>query len=679
MNDHDYLLSNIQNIKGIGKKTSQLFKRKNINTIFDLLWHLPTSKIENSKVTNIGDIQIGKLQTIKLTPLKYNFPRIRRLPNRVVCQSKDIKIDCVFFNSYEGYIKKILPLNTEIIISGKINFFRNKYQITNPTQVKESNENILETQNKYSLTDGLTINKYNNIINEVLKELPDLDEWLNDDIKKKFNNIKWKDAILKIHSLDTKEILKSKYYKRLVFDELFAHFLLSSKIRTKIKKIKKSQKIFKDCKEKLIQDLNFKLTNDQEAAIKIINEDLKSKSRMFRLLQGDVGSGKTIVSMIAAVNCINAGYQTSFMVPTEILAKQHFSFAKKYLPKNIKIEMLTGKSKYADRKKILENLKLGKIDFLIGTHALFQKKVEYNKLGLIIIDEQHKFGVRQRKELSEKGGNNCDVLVMSATPIPRTMMMTVYGDMDLTLIKEKPKNRKKIVTYSKLEDKISEIIRFVKKEISNKNQIFWVCPLIEESKKVEQQSVVNKFKYLEKYFKNRIGLIHGSLDKDERNKILNNFLDRKLDILVSTTVIEVGIDFPNANVIVIENADKYGLSQLHQLRGRVGRGSKQSYCILMFKSSLSENAKKRINILKSSDDGFVISEEDMKLRGYGDLLGFKQSGIKNFRLADPILNEDLFLLAEAEVKKLEMKGDNFSKYNKLLKLYDRASIINEIS
>ena len=679
MNDHEYLLSNIQNIKGIGKKTSQLFKRKNINTIFDLLWHLPTSKIENSKVTNIGDIQIGKLQTIKLIPLKYNFPRIRRLPNRVVCQSNDIKIDCVFFNSYEGYIKKILPLNTEIIISGKINFFRNKYQITNPTQVKESNENILETQNKYSLTDGLTINKYNNIINEVLKELPDLDEWLNDDIKKKFNNIKWKDAILKIHSLDTKEILKSKYYKRLVFDELFAHFLLSSKIRTKIKKIKKSQKIFKDCKEKLIQDLNFKLTNDQEAAIKIINEDLKSKSRMFRLLQGDVGSGKTIVSMIAAVNCINAGYQTSFMVPTEILAKQHFSFAKKYLPKNVKIEMLTGKSKYADRKKILENLKLGKIDFLIGTHALFQKKVEYNKLGLIIIDEQHKFGVRQRKELSEKGGNNCDVLVMSATPIPRTMMMTVYGDMDLTLIKEKPKNRKKIVTYSKLEDKISEIIRFVKKEISNKNQIFWVCPLIEESKKVEQQSVVNKFKYLEKYFKNRIGLIHGSLDKDERNKILNNFLDRKLDILVSTTVIEVGIDFPNANVIVIENADKYGLSQLHQLRGRVGRGSKQSYCILMFKSSLSENAKKRINILKSSDDGFIISEEDMKLRGYGDLLGFKQSGIKNFRLADPILNEDLFLLAEAEVKKLEMKGDNFSKYNKLLKLYDRASIINEIS
>ena len=679
MIDHEYLLSNIQNIKGIGKKTTQLFKRKNINTIFDLLWHLPTSKIENSKVTNVSDIQIGKLQTLKLIPQKYNFPRIRRLPNRVICQCNDIKIDCVFFNSYEGYIKKILPLNTEVIISGKINFFRNKYQITNPTQVKESNENILENKNKYSLTEGLTINKYNNLINEVLSKLPDLDEWLNDDIKKKFNNIKWKEAILKIHTLDTKEILNSKYYKRLVFDELFAHFLLSSKIRTKIKKIKKSQKIFKDCKENLIKDLNFKLTNDQESAIKIINEDLKSKSRMFRLLQGDVGSGKTIVSMIAAVNSINAGYQAGFMVPTEILAKQHFSFASKYLPKNIKVQMLTGKSKFTERKKILEDLKNGNIDFLIGTHSLFQKKVEYKKLGLIIIDEQHKFGVRQRKELSEKGGNNCDVLVMSATPIPRTMMMTVYGDMDLTLIKEKPKNRKKIITYSKLEDKISEIISFAKKEIAQKNQIFWVCPLIEESKKVEQQSAVSKYKYLEKYFKGRIGLIHGSLDKDERNEILNNFLDRKLDILVSTTVIEVGIDFPNANLIIIENADKYGLSQLHQLRGRVGRGSKESYCILMFKSSLSENAKKRIKILKSSDDGFVISDEDMKLRGYGDLLGFKQSGIKNFRLADPILNEDLFLLAETEVKKLEMKGDNFNKYNKLLKLYDRASIINEVS
>ena len=638
---------------------------------------MPTSKIKTSKITNTSEIQIGKIQTIKLIPIKYNFPRIRKLPNKVICQSNHIKIDCIFFNSFEGYIKKILPLNTEVIVNGKINFYKNKYQIINPTQIKNEDSNIIENRNKYSLTEGLTLNKYNTVINNVLKNIPDLDEWLDDHIKKKFNNVNWKESILKIHSLDTNDIIKSDYYKRLIFDEIFAHFLLSSKIRIKIKKIKKKEKIFKDCKEKILNDLNFKLTKDQDKAIKIINSDLKSKHKMFRLLQGDVGSGKTIVSMIAAINTVNSGYQTCFMVPTEILAKQHFSFAKKYFGKNIKVEILTGKTKYLEKKRIHNDLKNGKINFLIGTHALFQKKIEYNKLGLIIIDEQHKFGVKQRKELSEKGGVDCDVLVMSATPIPRTMMMTIYGDMDLTLIKEKPKNRKRIITYSKLEEKISEIINFVKKEISKHNQIFWVCPLIEESKKIDQQSAVNKYNYLEKFFKNRVGLIHGSLDKDEKTKILKKFLNKKLDILVSTTVIEVGIDFPNASVIVIENADKYGLSQLHQLRGRVGRGSKESYCILMFKSSLSENAKKRIKILKSSDDGFVISEEDMKLRGYGDLLGFKQSGIKNFRLADPVLNEDLFLLAENEVKKLELEGSNFYKYNKLLKLYDKASIINE--
>ncbi len=299
-------------------------------------------------------------------------------------------------------------------------------------------------------------------------------------------------------------------------------------------------------------------------------------------------------------------------------------------------------------------------------------------MGLIIIDEQHKFGVNQRKELSEKGGNDCDVLVMSATPIPRTMMMTIYGDMDITLIKDKPKNRKEIKTYSKLDSKINEIINFANKEIQNGNQIFWVCPLIEKSNKLDQQSAVEKNKFLQKYFNNRVGLIHGSIEKDKKNKVLNDFLNKKIDVLVSTTVIEVGIDFPNATVIVIENANKYGLSQLHQLRGRVGRGNKESTCILIFNSNLSQNAKKRINILKNLSDGFDISEEDMKLRGYGDILGFKQSGLKKFKLADPILHRDLFELAEAEVKKIEINNSSLGNYYNLLKLYDRASIINDI-
>ncbi len=679
MEDYEYLLSSLDNIKGIGKKKSNLFIKKNINTIFDLLWHLPISKIETSKETTIDNLQVGKLQTVKIIPIKYSFPRIRNLPNRVICENNSGKLDCIFFNSYEGYIRKILPLYKEIIITGKVGFYKNKYQLVNPTLVSKNNNNILADQNKYSLTEGLSLKKYNDIINEVLTKLPNLDEWHSKEVLKKFNNVRWKDSIIRIHKENFDKIKNSNFLKRLIFDEIFAHFLLSSQLRTKIKKIKKKEKIFNDDLTKNItKSLNFKLTNDQNKAIEVINKDLKSKQRMFRLIQGDVGSGKTIVSIIAALNAIKSGYQVSMMVPTEILARQHYNFINKNFADKCKIELLSSKTEHKNKKLILKNIENNNIDFIIGTHALFQKKIKYSNLGLIIIDEQHKFGVKQRKELTDKGGNNCDVLVMSATPIPRTMMMTIYGDMDITLIKEKPNNRKQVKTYSKLESKMDDIIKFVKKEIRNQNQVFWVCPLIEKSKKIDHQSAIDKSNFLERYFKNRVGLIYGSMNKYEKNKVLSNFLSKKIDILVSTTVIEVGIDFPNANLIIIENANKYGLSQLHQLRGRVGRGNKESNCILIFKSNLTENAKKRIKILKNSNDGFEISEEDMRLRGYGDILGFKQSGIKRFRLADPILNKDLFELAEEEVKKIENKNSDFSTYYKLLKLYDRAKIINEI-
>ena len=400
---------------------------------------------------------------------------------------------------------------------------------------------------------------------------------------------------------------------------------------------------------------------------------------MFRLLQGDVGSGKTIVSLLSALNTINSGFQVAMMAPTEILARQHFVLAKKIFPKDLNIKMISGKSDYKEKKDILRELSDGKTDIIFGTHAIFQKKVVFKKLGLIIIDEQHKFGVNQRKKLSDKGGDDCDILLMTATPIPRTLTMTMYGDMDLSIIREKPKSRKPIKTYSKLESKIDDVLRFIKKEIKSNNQVFWVCPLIEESKKIDHSSAVKKFEFLEKLFPNQVLLLHGKTSMDEKEVILNNFLNNKFKILVSTTIIEVGIDFPNANVIIIENANKFGLSQLHQLRGRVGRGIKDSTCILMFKSNLTENAKKRIKILKDSNDGFVISEEDMKIRGFGDLLGFKQSGIKNFKLADPIHNSDLFLLAEKEIKRIENTNEDIGKFKPLIKLYDRADIINDIA
>ena len=399
---------------------------------------------------------------------------------------------------------------------------------------------------------------------------------------------------------------------------------------------------------------------------------------MFRILQGDVGSGKTIVSLITAINVISSGFQVALMAPTEILAQQHLSLANTLFEKKINIKLLTSKTDYKDRKNIINNLAKKNIDLIIGTHSLFQEKVKFKRLGLIVIDEQHKFGVKQRKKLSDKGGNNCDILAMSATPIPRTMIMTVFGDMDTSIIKTKPSNRKDVITYSKPETKIDEVIKFVKSHVDDGNQVFWVCPLIEESKKIDHQSSIKRYEFLKKIFKNKVGLLHGAIDKEKKKQILHDFLKKEIHVLVSTTVIEVGIDFPNATVIVIENANKFGLSQLHQLRGRVGRGIKQSYCILMFKSTLSENAKKRINILKKNNDGFKISEEDMKLRGYGDLLGFKQSGLQTFRLADPVLNEDLFNLAEKEIKKIESENHNLDNYNTLLKLYDRADILNDI-
>jgi len=679
MHDYEYLLSSVGKIKGIGKKTIQLFLRKKIKTIFDLLWHLPISKIETSKTTNIKDLQIGKMQSIEIIPFKYNFPRIRNLPNKVMCLSSGEKIDCIFFNSFEGYIKKILPINKNVIVFGKIGYYKNTYQIINPKQISETEDGLVKDIKNYSLTEGLTITKYNKIIEEALKKIPKINEWHNKNLLKQFNYVTWNESIINLHKHDYEDLKNSHYLRRLIFDEIFANFLISSQIRLKVKKIKKKNKLFDNkIKNKYLKKLKFELTNDQNNAIRDIENDLKSKERMFRLIQGDVGSGKTIVSLIAALNTIKAGYQVAFMVPTEILARQHFNFSLKFFDSSIKIEFLSGKTDLLIKKKILNDLKNNKINLIIGTHSLFQKNINFKKLGLIIIDEQHKFGVNQRKVLSDKGGDNCDVLVMSATPIPRTMMMTIYGDMDVTLIKEKPKNRKEIKTYSKLDTKINDVINFAKKVIKNGNQVFWVCPLIEKSKKLDHQSAVEKSKYLQQYFNNRVGLIYGSIEKNKKNKILADFLNKKIDVLVSTTVIEVGIDFPNANLIIIENANKYGLSQLHQLRGRVGRGNKESYCILMFNSNLSNNAKKRISILKNLNDGFDISEEDMRLRGYGDILGFKQSGIKKFKIADPILHKDLFELAEIEVKKIEINNSKLGNYYNLLKLYDRVSIINDI-
>ena len=680
---YEFLLKDISTLKGVGQKTKKLLKKKKIESLFDVLWHLPHAFVDRSNLININKLEVGKICTIKVIVKKYNIPRIRNLPNTVKCEDSTGQIDIVFFNSREGYLKKILPLNEWVVISGKVNFYNKKYQITNPAYVVPSEKEnfVKKIIPRYPLTEGITEKIYRNIIDQVLKKLPTLEEWHNSNILKIFDNKSWKDSILYLHNSKNKIDLQSNYFRRLAYDEILSSLIVLSQIRKKIKKIKKKPKDFEGkLHKKIIENFNFQLTKNQNDIIDEISKDLSSQSKMFRILQGDVGSGKTIISLIAAANVIESGHQVAFMAPTEILVMQHYLLANKIFNKtNIKTNFLTGKSTYLERKKIINKLKEKEINIIFGTHALFQKKTEFNHLGLIIIDEQHKFGVKQRMELSKKGGDDCDILVMSATPIPRTLIMTIYGDMDVSRLIEKPSYRKDITTLSKPEVKIDEVIEFIKKETKIGNQIFWVCPLIEESKKLDYEAAIKKFEYLNKIFPYKVGLIHGSLEKEQKEIILKKFLDKSIQILVSTTVIEVGIDFPNANVIVIENSNKFGLSQLHQLRGRVGRGIKQGTCILFYKKNLSENAKKRIKILKSTNDGFKIAEVDMKLRGFGDILGYKQSGIKEFKLADPVHHEDLFRLVEQNIKQIETDETIISQYEPLLKLYDRADIINEIN
>ena len=580
-------------------------------------------------------------------------------------------------------MRKILPLNEWVVVSGKINRFRNRYQITNPSYVTkiDSLDKIKKIIPKYGLTEGLNEKTYRNIIEKVIKQIPNINEWHDDLFLKKMDFMSWKASIENLHNPKSIKDLNSKFFKRIAYDEIFANLLFLSNNRNKIKKIKKEIKNFDATySSKLIKSLPYTLTGGQKKVIDEINKDLKSNLRMFRILQGDVGSGKTIVAIVSALNSIESGYQCALMAPTAILAEQHFKLLNELISHSnlkIHIELLTGKTDLKKRKKILTDLADNKINFLVGTHALFQKTISFSKLGLIIIDEQHKFGVQQRIRFAKKGGVNCDVLLLSATPIPRTMMMSIYGDMDSSKLSEKPKHRQKILTLSKPENKINELWPFLEKKIRDKEQIFWVCPLIEESKKLDYSSTSKTFKLVNKKFPKKVGFIHGSLNQEEKEKVLKKFLNNDISILVSTTVIEVGIDFPNATVIIIENSNKFGLAQLHQLRGRIGRGDKSGTCILLFKNQLSQNARTRIKILKKSDDGFYIAEEDMKLRGYGDIIGFKQSGIKLFKIADPVHHEELFKLAEINISNLDMNELNNSKYNFLLKLFDKVDLIDE--
>ena len=682
----DDLFSPVNKIKGVGPIISKKLLDKGITNKIDLFLNLPTGAIDRRFCPKLDQLEVGKVSTIFVTPIKYNIPRFRNLPNKVTCKDEYGQIDIIFFNSRENYIKQILPLNNEVIISGKVNVYKNKFQITNPEYIQsvEKENDIKKIMAKYSSVTGISAKTIQKIYNEEIKKLSEIDEWHDKDFIKKLNWPTWYESIFRLHNPENLSDIdkESKFYKRLAYDEIFSNFLIFSEIKKRIKKLQKKPKtinniILTNIKKKL----SFQLTQGQEKVLDEIFNDLSSVKKMLRVLQGDVGSGKTVVAMLAAATVVKSGYQVAFLCPTDLLAKQHYKLFKTILAdESINISLLSGKTKLSEQQKVRSQIESSNIDIAIGTHSLFQEKTIFNNLGLIVIDEQHKFGVQQRINLSLKGNINTDVLLMTATPIPRTLILTTYGEMDISTIKEKPFRNTNISTLSKSLDKIDEIMKFVENKLYEGDQIYWVCPLIEDSEKLTKlSSAVTRFNFLKKKLKYNIGLIHGSLSNEEKDLEMKKFVDGKTKLIVSTTVIEVGIDNPNANTIIIENSERFGLSQLHQLRGRVGRGTKDGSCLLLYASNIGENGRKRIQILKSSMDGFYISEEDLKLRGFGDIIGYKQSGEKDFLIADPAYHNDLFELAKYQIETEQTKEIEIEKrYNKLLKIFKKDKILNII-
>ena len=680
----NFFFNPVSKVKGIGPKIKKLFNEKKIDTNIDLIFNFPYGLIDRTHCPKLNNLEIGKISTIFVKVRKHNFPRIRRLPNTVQCFDETGEINIVFFNSRENYIKEILPINSEVIISGKVNFYKNKYQITNPDYVTSINneEKVTKIMPTYASLKGISNKTINKIYENIIKEIPDVPEWHRDHIIKNNKWFSFKDSLIQLHNPKKIEDLdkNSLTYERISFDEIFSNLLIFAQIKKKIATIYKKPKLFSsDQKLKLIKNLPFTLTKDQETIIKEIDDSLKSDKKMIRLLQGDVGSGKTIISIITGLNVVAAGYQVALMCPTEILATQHLNLIRSLTKgQDINVEILSSGINKKRQIEIKKQLVEGKINFLIGTHSLFQETVSFSNLGLIIIDEQHKFGVRQRINLSDKGGVNCDVLLMSATPIPRTLILSTYGDMDISTLKEKPFKKTTIVTNIIPEKKIPDLINLIKKKIESDQQIYWICPLIEESTKVNLTPVLERFKYITKFFPENVAVMHGNLKNDEKNIVMKNFLEKKFSILISTTVVEVGVDNPNANTIIIENSERFGLAQLHQLRGRVGRGIENGECILVYSKSISENGKKRLKILKESNDGFYISEQDLKLRGFGDIIGYKQSGQKDFIVADPMFHSHLFELAKQETDFYTQANLPIEKFNVLLKFFKKDKILNII-
>lgn len=624
------------------------------NRVIDTLIHNPLTYIHNNYKESFELKEVGKIITLDLEVLEHVKSYNTKSPLTIITKtlSKQI-LKILFFGKFKSFYISKLEINKVYRITGKLQFFSNSFQFIHPINIYSKNnlKKFEDIEPKYNLSrKKINIKKFRELILfnlEILQKFNFPEEW----ISKKFMNNDWysfKKSLLLIHN-PNKNISKNEIEllrKRLAFDELLANFLVFQKLKKKKKETNKFLITNFINSESIIKDLEFKLTNDQLSAFEDIKKDISSNCRMYRLIQGDVGSGKTIISLLTISDFIKAGFQCVIMVPTEVLAKQHLKYFQTYLSKlNVTIQILTSKTK--NKNEIYNGLISNKIQLLIGTHSVYNESIKFKNLGLVVIDEQHKFGVRQRINLIQKS-INCHTLIMSATPIPRSLSFALYGEIDVSTIKTKPKNRKEVLTSIISSSKIKDLIDGIRRKIKNNEQVFWVLPIIgEEENDDENETAISRFKYLSKIFKNKVTIIHGRMNKEEIDFNMNSFHQKKKMILVSTTVIEVGVNIPSATLMIIENANRFGLSQLHQLRGRVARGNLQSHCILIHNQNLSENSKKRLVILKNSNDGFEIAEKDLFLRGSGDFFGTNQSGLPKWRFFTPY--KDLDFLEKTKI------------------------------
>ncbi len=682
------LFASISTLPGIGIKLEALFNKLIGSKLINLLWHLPYNVIKRNMHDNIHDAQINSLVTIKIKVIKHLPSRFKKQPYKVCCMCNDTPIDIIFFNARHPVIKSILPIEKEKFISGKLDYFRNNFQITHPSHIIDIDKinELKEIEPIYGLTSGLSHKIYLKSIQKTLNLIPNLDEWIDTKYISKYSFVSWKQSLLSIHNPNSNnDIISSNINRRrLAFDELLSHQLAIEIIRNfnqKQKGLEFIQNI--DHIKKYIQNLPFKLTKSQLIAWDEILNDLNSTHQMIRLLQGDVGSGKTILAVLSILHCINSGYQAAIMVPTSILAIQHYNNIKiLFKNTNINICILTSKDKGALKLTKINDIKNGKINLVIGTHSLIQDNIDFKSIGLVVIDEQHKFGVHQRMAFTHKG-KKPSILVMSATPIPRTLSLAAYGDMDESKITEKPIGRLPIKTTSLTLEKENILIDKLFNKLQNTEKAYWVCPLVQESEELDLKAATTRFESLNKKFNGKVLLLHGQLKEKEKDTIMEKFKNEDYKILVATTVIEVGIDIKEASTIIIEHAERFGLAQMHQLRGRVGRSNIKSSCILLHKKEITDNAKKRIHKMKETNDGFEIAKEDLKIRGAGEILGTKQSGMPSFKIADLSFDSDLFEDVREFVKYIsinnpKLKGNTGIYLRDLLYLFERDVAIKTL-